>query len=317
MHNFISLLFTALLVITAFAQPLPDSIKSEIRLRTYVESENVPLNREVVYHLELSWQGDLSRYNIFEIIEPTITNLSTRGSGSSNKVRTTSDGGMVSVKDITFYFRPLEMGMAYIDGVIIRYHDSVEGKDESLISSRIGVKIDEPLPESSKNGIMTGVAGGLLAFLLVVLAFLLFLRYKKRQKEAISRALSDMSETIEDKYLRLLKETIHLNTDNIKDSLSDLTHLLSGYFSEYYHIPALNMSDDDLINALSEKKLSDNSLQKIKDFYSKANRVKFAGESADESEFHRFYDTVELVLESQRSRNTGSVIPIKSGNEKL
>ena len=295
------------MVFTALAQPLPDSIKSEIRLRTYVESENVPLNREVVYHLELIWQGDLSRYKIFEIIEPAISNLSTRGSGSSNKVRTRPDGGMVSVKDITFYFRPLEMGMAYIDGVIIRYHDVVEGKDESLISSRIGVKINEPLPESSKNGTITGVAGGLFALFLVVVALILFLRYKKRRKETLSRALSDMSETVEEKYLRLLKETIHLNTDNIKDSLSDLTHLLTGYFSEYYHIPALNMSNDDLINALSEKEFSDDLLQKIKDFYSKANRVKFAGESADESEFHRLYDTVEFLLENQRSLNNGSV----------
>ena len=268
-----------------------------------MESENVPLNREVVYHLELVWQGDLSRYNISEIIEPAVTNLLTRGSGSSNKVRTTPDGGMESVKVITFYFRPLEMGMAYIDGVIIRYHDTVEGKDESLISGRIGVKIDEPLPESSKNGILTGLVGGILGLFLIVVALILFLRYKKKQKEALSSTLSEMSETVEEKYLRLLKETIHLNSDNIKDSLSDLTHLLNGYFSEYYHIPALNMSNDDLLNFLSEKELSDNLLQKIKDFYSKANSVKFAGESADESDFHRLYDTVEFVLESQRSRN--------------
>jgi len=303
MHKIISLLFTSLLFCTSFAQPLPDSIKSEIRLRTYVESENVPLNREVVYHLELVWQGDLSRYKISEIIEPAVTNLSTRGSGSSNKVRTTSDGGLVSIKDITFYFRPLEMGMAYIDGVIIRYHDTVEGKDESLISTRIGIKIDGPLANSSENGTLTGLVGGILGFSLMVVILILFLRYKKKQKEAFSHSLSEMSETVEEKYLRLLKETIHLNSDNIKDSLSDLTHLLSGYFSEYYHIPALNMSNNDLLNALGEKELTENLLQKIKDFYSKANQVKFAGESADDSDFHRLYDTVELVLESQRSRN--------------
>jgi hypothetical protein len=253
--------------------------------------------------LELSWQGDLSHYTISEIIEPAVTNLSTRGSGSSNKVRTDSAGDMVSVKDITFYFRPLEMGMAYIDGVIIRYHNEIAGKDESLISSRIGIKITEPLPEASDNGLFSGIVGGVLAFFLIIIGLFFFLRYKKRQKEELARSLSEISESVEEKYLRLLKETIHLNTDNIKDGLSDLSHLLTGYFSEYFNIPALNMSNDDLITAISEKEFPADTLQKVKDFYNKANKVKFAGESASESDFHQLYDTVEQVLEVQKSRN--------------
>jgi len=303
MQKFFFLVFLCSMVSLTLAQSSSDSIKSEINLRTYVESENVPLNREVVYHLELSWQGDLSHYNISEIIEPAVTNLSTRGSGSSNKVRTNPMGDMVSVKDITFYFRPSEIGMAYIDGVIIRYHDTVAGKDESLISSRIGIKITEPLPDSSDSGTLTGVAGGGLVVVLFALGLILFLRYKKRQREELTKSLSEMSETVEEKYLRLLKETIHLNTDNIKDGLSDLSHLLTGYFSEHFNIPALNMSNDDLLKALSEKDFSENSMQKVKDFYTKANKVKFAGEFADESDFHQLYDTVEQVLETQKSRN--------------
>ena len=38
---------------------------------------------------------------------------------------------------------------------------------------------------------------------------------------------------------------------------------------------------------------------RIKDFYAKSNLVKFAGEMVDDSEFHRLYDTIELVLENQ------------------
>jgi hypothetical protein len=193
--------------------------------------------------------------------------------------------------------------MAYIDGVIIRYHDTVAGKDERLISSRIGIKITEPLPDSSENGTLKGVAGAGLALVLFALGLILFLRYKKRQREESAKSLSEMSETVEEKYLRLLKETIHLNTDNIKDGLSDLSHLLTGYFSEHFNMPALNMSNDDLIKAISEKEFPDDSLQKVMAFYNKANKVKFAGESADESDFHQLYDTVEQVLEAQKSRN--------------
>jgi hypothetical protein len=106
---------------------------------------------------------------------------------------------------------------------------------------------------------------------------------------------------VEEKYLRLLKETIHLNTDNIKDSLNDLTHLLNGYLSERYHFPVSNLSAKDLLDALKEKELSEESLSRINDYYSKANLVKFAGEAVENSEFHRLYDTVELVLENQKN----------------
>ena len=151
MRNIFSLIIIGFMLVPDFSQSADDTGQSEIQLRTYIEQENIPLNREVIFHIELSWPGDLSRYKISEIVEPTVTNLTTRGSGSSNKVRTDGDGKLKSIKEITFYFRPLEMGMAYIDGVIINYQDTATQKDESLISSRIGVKIIEPLPEPSQN----------------------------------------------------------------------------------------------------------------------------------------------------------------------
>jgi len=291
------------LIHNSFSQSVTDSLESEIRLRTFVESENIPLNREVVYHIELRWQGDLSRYRISEIVEPAVTNLVTRGSGSSNKVRTSADGELISIKEITFYFRPLEMGMAYIDGVIIRYNDTLKDKEESLISSRIGVKIIEPLPEASGDGGLSVIIPGLIFVLILSAAIIFYLRYRRNQKEALAKARTEFQETIEEKYSRLLKETIHLNTDNIKDSLGDLTHLLNGYFSECYHIPAQSMSDEDLLVALKEKGLSQETLEKTKEFYKKANLVKFAAESVSDADYHRLYDNVELVLTHQKSNN--------------
>jgi len=296
-----SLIFLVILVSSSLSQSVPDTLSSEIQLRTHIESENVPLNREVVYHIELRWQGDLSRYKISEILEPTSTNLVTRGSGSSNKVRTAPDGSLISIKEITFYFRPLEIGMAYIDGVTIKYTDQNKGKDDSLISSRIGIKIIEPLPEQSENGMISDLLVALIVF--VVFGFILYfyLLYRKKQKEAAEKARFEIKETVEEKYLRLLKETIHINTDNIRDSLNDLTHLLNGYLSERYHFPVSNLSADDLMDVLKEKELSEESLSRINDYYTKANLVKFAGEAVEDSEFHRLYDTVELLIENQKN----------------
>jgi len=301
MHLKTSLFFICMLASVSIAQTGQDTLTSEIQLRTFIDSENVPLNREAIYHIELRWKGDLSRYKISEILEPTVSNLATRGSGSSNKVNTTPDGSLISVKEITFYFKPLEIGMAYIDGVTIKYTDKIKERDESLISSRIGVKIIEPLPEADENEVFSTLMFGLILVLLVGCILYLFFRYKKKQREAEENALSEIKETAEEKYLRLLKETIHMNTDNAKDSLNDLTHLLNGYLTERYHFPVSNLSANDLLAALKEKNLSEESIARINDYYTKANLVKFAGEAVEDSEFHRLYDTVELVLENQKN----------------
>jgi hypothetical protein len=304
MRLIVSLIILFIFISACFCQSIPDSLSSEIKLRTYIEDENVPLNSEVVYHIELRWKGDLSRYKISDVLEPSVTNLATRGGGSSNKVLTDADGDMISVKEITFQFKPLEIGMAYIDGVTIRYTDQVKDIEESLISSRLGVKIIEPLPEPSDSNMMSSILYGFLIFLVIGIAIYLYVNYRKKKQEAERTALTDLTETVEEKYLRLLKETIHLNTDNIKDSLNDLTHLLNGYLSEKYNFPVSNLSVDNLMEALKEKEVSEESLIRIKDYFSKANMVKFAGESVEDSEFHRLYDTVELVLDHQKNITT-------------
>jgi hypothetical protein len=303
----ISLLLIYSFISLSFAQSVSDTLNSEIKLRTYIESENVPLNREVVYHIELRWQGELGRYKISDALVPAITNLTNRGSGSSNKVQTGPDGNLISVKEITYYFKPLEIGMAYIDGVTIRYTDQVNNNDESLISSRIGVKIIEPLPEPSDNYILSEILIGLFIFILIGMVIYMYIHYRKKKKEAEELALSEIKETVEEKYLRLLKETIHINTDNVKDSLNDLTHLLNGYLSERYHFPVSNLSLDDLMDVMNEKDLSEENLSRIKDYFSKANLVKFAGESVEDSEFHRLYDTIELFLENQKNVTTEGI----------
>ena len=87
----------ALIPILGQVQSSTDSIKSDIRLRTFVENEQVPLNCEVVFHVELEWKGDLNKYKISEFPEPVVSNLTMRGSGSSNKVNSTPQGFIYSI----------------------------------------------------------------------------------------------------------------------------------------------------------------------------------------------------------------------------
>ena len=84
-----NLLFYLFLFNSLFSQTNQDTSVSDISLRTYVENESVALNREVVYIVQLTWQGELSRYRISEVLDPDVTNLIIRGSGSSKTPVTT------------------------------------------------------------------------------------------------------------------------------------------------------------------------------------------------------------------------------------
>jgi hypothetical protein len=294
MRIFNIILWSAILIIGACAQDAVDSLRSDIILRTYVESEEVPLNREVVYHVELRWKGDINRYQISKLNEPQLTNLALRGSGSSNR-----DTGAMAIKQFTFYLRPLEMGMAYIDGARITYTDTENNTESSLLSSRIGVKISRPLPEPGENHLLTIMIYVFLSALVIAVILLFVYRYQTRKKAELEKLQQTDTETLEEKYLRLLKETIHLRKENIRDSTADLAHLIIGYLGERFALPAGNLSTADMIALLRERDLGTEHLARLEEFLTRADLVKFAGESVTESDFHRYYDAIEIILENQ------------------
>ena len=289
-------IFYLFLFTSLFSQSDQDTSVSDISLRTFVENESIALNREVVYVVELKWEGELSRYQIIEVLDPDVTNLIVRGSGSSNKVVTNTAGQEVSIKRITFYFKPIEMGMSYINGVTVRYKDIILEKDESLIASRIGVQILEPIPDSSSNGIFDYFIYLFIA-LIVGLTLYLFYIYNKRKKENELKDLENISESSEEKYLRLLKENIQLTGNNYKEKLNNLAHLIIGYFSEKYSNTLSNKSTEEILIFLEQKELDTNIYSKFKEFITQSDLIRFAGNEVNETDFHNFYDTVEWILE--------------------
>lgn len=296
-------IFSFLFYSSLFAQS--DSLASEISLKTVLENDNVPLNQEVVYHIELSWHGDLSQYKIGDIGDPVITNLSLRGSGSSNRLTTDKDGQPLSIKRVTYYFKPQSMGMAYIDGITIQYTDSHSGKSETLSAQRIGVKITDPVATSQD----TFMPGTILLWILLIgfiaaLAYFLF-RYMQRRKK------SDEDETpvltMEEKYLELLNETIHLSNGVAKENISALKKLLSGYIAEKFsHTDKVDISV--IKESLAQLKLEPELIKKVAQMHDKAELAQFAGENIELSEIHIFYDTIEHILNKvneEEKINTG------------
>ncbi len=174
----------------------PDSLttftEQQIVLNAYVENSKVPSNRPVVLQIELSWPGKLSRYQIEPVSQPILTNLLLEGSGSENRLLTDDQGNLQAIKAITYRLRPLEMGMAYIDGVIIKYQDRETGETENLSSQRIMVEIIEPLPEENPGRLKATVYVLLLLLFFFIIGYFLiqYFRKKRQAKQDDSPAVS-------------------------------------------------------------------------------------------------------------------------------
>lgn len=272
-----------------------DSLQSFVELHTFMDQEQVPLNREVVYVVDLSWTGELSRYRIISAGDPATVNLKLRGSGSSNRFFTDENGSPHSVKRITYYFTPVELGMAYVDGVTIRYEDALTGQRETLSAQRLEAKILKPLPDKN-NGSMFEIIIVWLFILGFTFAIVFYVLKYFKNRRLIQQIPEDQPVSIEGKYLQILRETIHSSGKHPAESLNLLTKIFNSYISEKY-----KLTGGVTIALITEKikigDLNPEIIRRLNELYERAELTKFAGEDITAGEFHLYYDTVEMVLD--------------------
>jgi len=274
-----------------FAQKT-DTLTAQIQLKTSVESTTVPLNREVVYHIELSWLGELDRYRIVDVGEPAVSNLDLQSSGSANKIYNAPDGSPRSLKKISYYFKPSGLGMAYIDGVSVQYEDTRTGRKGTLMAQRLSVKITDPVSTPGESELAKYVIMGLGILFLALVVFFVF-RYFQRRKKA-ERELP-AKRTLEEKYLDKLRRDIDPSAGPLGDNVIRLSKLLNGYLSEKLKTDAA-LPQDTLSKKLEEAGVRGEIAEKLLAFNEKAELNKFAGEEMSPADFHLFYDTVEQLL---------------------
>jgi len=280
--------------VVSFAQTANnDSLPSEIKLRAYLQKDQIPLNEEVVFNVELSWLGDVGRYRVLEISDPVLTNLKLRGSGSANRFFTDENNQPHAVKTITFYFTPLEIGMAYIDGITIKYLDNKTNQTGRLISQRIGVKITEPVAHGDGK-----ISSGKLILFFFIAVFLIFLIYslkryfeQKKQQEI----LAGPQKTVEEETLEELRNQMRSSQLMPEQKFNQLLELLKGYFKKRFELPTTSAFFEIRL-VLEKTGVSAEVINKLEQLFERAELVKFAGEPVSESELHFFIDTMELLL---------------------
>ncbi len=281
----------------------PDSTKNlttpsqKIELRTYVESNQVPLNRIVVYRVELSWIGNLNRYRIEPLTQPALTNLILEGSGSENRLEPLGNGSFRAFKSITYRFKPLEMGMAYVDGIVVKYTDNETGQEDQLASQRVTVEIVEPMPEAGGAPLKSLLFIVLFLLFFGVIATFLFLFFRKRK---IARHSVVPQMPLPETYLNRLSHEVDPRGTNLNEMTIRLSRIFREYIDEDFDINARESSTSEVLEKLSEKDLNETDLKKLKEIFEHLDAVKFAGKSVDPASFSNLYGAVEAFL---RKRN--------------
>mgnify|MGYP000543906464 CR=1 FL=1 len=298
----VTVLMVLFSIIGLWAQDsIPNYADANIQLKTFFDNDQVPQNREVVYHVELSWKGELDRYQISNVGDPAVSNLKLRGSGSSNRFFVDEAGNPKSVKQVNFYFTPIEMGMAYIDGITIQYEDKILSQKETLSAQRLGVKIIEPLPDPNADADIGFIIIISIVILFAIVVIYFVIRFIT-QRKLNAQAEEVQPKTVEEKYLELLDD-IELSAENRNETLSSITKLLSSYFAEKYTMPG-SINFDQIKPPLVSFNINEDLQEKINNLFERDKLSKFAREQVAENELHLFFDTAvsytHLTLPTKR-----------------
>jgi chromosome segregation and condensation protein ScpB len=282
------------------ADSLTTAETHQIQLNAYVEQSKIPLNGTAILHIELSWPGKLSQYQIEPVSQPILTNFLLEGSGSENRLLTLEDGSLKAIKAVTYRLRPLEMGMAYIDGIIIKYINRESGDEESLSSQRIMIEILEPIPEGDGYRFQAVVYIILLGIFFGITAYFIFLYIRKKK---LSQEVGTPQVSLAESYLNRLTKEVDPRGTNLEEMISRLSRIFREYLEQDFNIPARELSNQELIEKLKLKDIEDHDIKNLIQVFEKFDLIKFSGKSIDPNEFTHIYGTIENFLLKRKQQS--------------
>jgi len=270
-------------------------VSSGIKVSARVSTKEIPLNRLLKFTIQVEWFGDLNRYKISEVENPVVRNFEILSNSNADR-REHVNGQLKAIKTFEFDLIPRELGMGYIEGVIVKYIDTASGDGKHLITNRLEVKVIDPLPEpGSKTWLIKWIILGLV---IVSLSVVLILWRQQRIAEKKRKAEEAAIVPIEQEFLNQLKEAIPLGSPdlNIKNAYSSISNLLRKYLAEKYSFGASNALIEDILSVLKHNSLSDRHISNIEEILKSCDVIKFSGGAGDKAELERLYTLVENIL---------------------
>lgn len=264
-----------------------------VKIATKVEPNHVPMNREVTFTVQVSWQGDMERIEIEEVEEPLLSHLEIIGTASTNHVLGGTSGSR-AIKEIVYTLKPTTLGMAYIESVGLRYQDKVTGESHLLTTERVPVEVLPPVKERAPNHFPWWI----FIIALACIAAIVFVILKIRSSRHTEESEADES-PIEETYLNELKTTVSLKEGDRRQAFSILSKLFRRYLAEKYHVPAMEATTESLLSELTHLQLEESTLRKCETLFKEADVIKFSAQEASQDALESAFTTVEMFLESR------------------
>jgi hypothetical protein len=278
-----------------------DSSSTRIEISTSVEKTQVPLNRTMKLFVTLSWIGDPDRYSIVDFDNPALTNFDIVGTATVNRSEVIDNQTHV-YKEYVYTLKPRELGMSYVEGVIVKCRDTVLNREENLVSQRISVETVDPLADPKEATPIWQYAVAALVLLALTGSVLLWFRRRRRAAEETEIT---QGPPVEEAYLQNLGSDIDLEHPNLNDDFATLSRLLRRYLTEQFQIRALEGTTEDLVLELGEIDLEDHQVASIRELLTRCDEIKFSGMDGTREELNRFYTLFEGLLQSSlRKRET-------------
>ncbi|HPG39794.1 MAG TPA: BatD family protein [bacterium] len=296
-------LSTSLIAQTSGDDTLQTAVRQpgEITLSASVDKNQVALNRPLELLIRIKWYGDLDKYQVHQFDNPILNNLEITGHSASNKV-SSENGRNIAIQDYVFTLKPQELGMGYIEGVIIRYTDMDTDTDYSLSTNRIEIKVLDPIPEPGDKSWIIWLA---IIIMLAGVAFFTVIYLQKRKAEKIRQAQlkAEKAVPMEEKYLQELKD---FNLDDpgldIGKTINRLSRLLRRFLAEKFNLPADTLTTEELVRELTEKHADEHLVKDVNEVLSRADVIKFSGGDAEKSELERLFGLVKENIIALRNK---------------
>ncbi len=278
------------------AQTPSDSLHTPVQVSMSATAalEEVPLNRFAAYTIKLKWQGRLSDIDFTPPELPQLSNFKIAGSSSSNWVGV-ENGQPTSIKTFEYSLRPEGLGMGYVDGMRVSYLDKLTGEQHSLYTSRVGIKVVDPVAEPDEAPLGLALTIGLL--LCAGLAILVFQMEARAKKKEAAQLAATTVKPLEEEFLEELKNTVNINTTELKDAFASLSKLLRRYLHRRYEIPAQGVSTQEVVAAFRNLTTAEEQTTHIEEILQTCDLFKFSGEAGEPARLARVYALTENFLQ--------------------
>ena len=300
------LIFFAMLGFTIDSLVAQDSLPAappqpvEVRLSTEVDKQEVPRNRTVRFIAKLEWSGDIGRFEIVESRNPGVDNFEIIKNAQAHQ-SSVDNGVPVARTLLEFTLKPLSLGMGYVGDMPVRYRDKLTGEERQLLTTRLGVKVIDPVPEPGSHILFLPKHIFFLVLIVILVIGLALwivpIILKKRAAERKRREELASIVPLEQSYLEQLKEEVDLNASDLGAHFSLISRIYRKYLAEKFSIPAMELTSRELSTLLGAQNGDEKFLNDTHEILHTCDVVKFGGSQLSTTELARIYTLVENIFE--------------------